>query len=144
MYFSFLQVELSTPPGSPPNAVHKPVRMNAFELMASALDISAILDKQDTPSRTSTRFLSRCSPAVILGELETLATSKAWTPIRLEDSRQGLTALTSPDLSNFMMATQCVVLEICLCRLSASASVSPHVCCYLMSQLQHGGSSCLV
>lgn len=62
--------------------------MNAFELMASALDISAIFDDRDSPSRaTSTRFLSKEDPVVIVQCLERLATARDGRLIQSGKSR---------------------------------------------------------
>ena len=61
--------------------------MNAFELMASALDISAIFDDQKRPSIASTRVLTREDPAAIVQSLGHFATARGGRLIQSSKSR---------------------------------------------------------
>lgn len=61
--------------------------MNAFELMASALDISAIFDKEGSPIRSNTRFLSKARPEEIVACIQKLAASRGGNMVQLEPSR---------------------------------------------------------
>ena len=62
-------------------------RMNAFELMASALDISAIFDDQNRPSRASTRFLSKQEPVAIVQCLGQFASTREGRLMQSSKSR---------------------------------------------------------
>lgn len=67
--------------------------MNAFELMASALDISAIFDDQKGPARASTRVLTRAGPVAIAQSFGQFATSRGGRLIQSSKSRCKLVAV---------------------------------------------------
>lgn len=61
--------------------------MNAFELMASALDISPIFDDQNTNARANTRFLSKEEPTAIVTILERTVKARRGKLTRISQSR---------------------------------------------------------
>jgi hypothetical protein len=61
--------------------------MNAFELMASALDISAILEDRMESRSLNTRFLSKAQPGIVIQYLEEAATARGGRLVRSNDCR---------------------------------------------------------
>ena len=61
--------------------------MNAFQLMASALDISAILEDRMEARSLNTRFLTKAQPAAVLAYLEEEAAARGGRLVRSNDCR---------------------------------------------------------
>ncbi len=61
--------------------------MNAFQLMASALDISAILEDRLESRSLNTRFLSKAQPGAVISYLEEAASSRGGRLVRSNDCR---------------------------------------------------------
>jgi len=61
--------------------------MNAFQLMASALDISAILEDRMESRSLNTRFLSKAQPGAVIAYLEEEASTRGGRLVRSNDCR---------------------------------------------------------
>jgi len=66
--------------------------MNAFQLMASALDISAILEDRMESRSLNTRFLSKAQPGAVIAYLEEEASTRGGRLVRSNDCRYKVVA----------------------------------------------------
>lgn len=65
------------------------ISLNAFQLMNSALDISAIFERRDDVVLRATRFTSKAAPPDILQHLESAIAKRGGTSRRRDDKRCG-------------------------------------------------------